>query len=96
MKEKGVPSVVVKPKVEQYVSSLEKNKTSHTHIASEGNRYLTDSEEDWLYEFIRLLLLMGHGIGQTKNLVVSLMQLSMLTSQIFCVMPLPCTFLIVF
>jgi hypothetical protein len=68
MKENGVPSVDVKPIVEQYVSLLEKNKTSRTHIASEGNRYLTDSEEDWLYEFIRLLSVMGHGIGRTEAL----------------------------
>jgi hypothetical protein len=37
MKENGVPSVDVKPIEEQYVSSFEKNKTSCTHIASEGN-----------------------------------------------------------
>jgi hypothetical protein len=95
MKENGVPSIEVKPIVEQYVSLLEKNKTSCTHVASEGNRYLIDSEEDWLYEFIRLLLLMGHGIGRPEALGL-IDAIVNATGQIFCVMPLPGTFLIVF
>jgi hypothetical protein len=48
MKERGVPFDDVKANVEQYVDSFCKNKKSCTEIASEGNRYLTDGEEDWL------------------------------------------------
>ena len=66
MKLKGASPKVVKLLEAEYLGALEKDKKKRTEKASQGNRYLTDSEEAWLYEFIRMLALMGHGVGRRE------------------------------
>lgn len=66
MKSKGTSPKVVKVLVLEYLAGLALDKKRRTEKASQGNRYLTDCEEEWLYEFIRMLALMGHGVGRSE------------------------------
>lgn len=54
--------------VEMYVDSLQQNTKVRTASACEGNQYLTEDEEAYLYQMIRISSLMGHGLSRKETL----------------------------
>ena len=53
-----------------YIEAVSKNKKCHTEKACIGNQYLTDHEEKWLYQLIRVLGAVGHGVGRKEVLQI--------------------------
>ena len=54
--------------VRMYLDLLTQNTKGRTEKASEANQYLTDNEEDYIYQLIRVLGSMGHGLGRKEIL----------------------------
>ena len=54
--------------VDNYLATLLENKKNRTEKAIEGNKYLADHEEEYIYGLIRMMAAIGYGIGKPEAL----------------------------
>ena len=68
MKEEGESVERARFFVLLYMDLLQQNRKGRTKNTSDTNRYLTDDEEEYIYQLVRVLGSMGHGLGRKEIL----------------------------